>query len=107
MIEFYNRDGGFSNKEHRDLDIQPLGLTAQEKKDLFNFMVALTDPRVKLEMAPFDQPDHFVPNGHPGDRTWVKDSNKDGMADDQFISIPSVGRPKEGILGLKPFNQTF
>ena len=37
---------------------------------LVKFLLALTDPRVKYERAPFDQPEIFVPiDGLAGDNT--------------------------------------
>ena len=58
---------------------------------LIAFMEALTDERVLYRRAPFDHPQLFVPNGHPGDCTVTIDSNADGLADDLMIEIPAVG----------------
>jgi hypothetical protein len=55
------------------------------------FMEALTDERVLYRRAPFDHPQLFVPNGHPGAIGFTLDSNGDGMADDVMIEIPAVG----------------
>jgi hypothetical protein len=55
------------------------------------FMEALTDERVLYRRAPFDHPQLFVPNGHPGNSTVTIDSNGDGLADDLMIEIPAVG----------------
>ena len=55
------------------------------------FLETLTDERVLYRRAPFDHPQLFVPNGHPGDSTQTTDSNGDGLADDQMIMIPAVG----------------
>ena len=41
--------------------------------------------------APFDHPQLFVPNGHPGDGTSTVDADRDGLADDLMIEIPAVG----------------
>src|SRR5437016_4072138 len=55
VVEFYNRGGNFENPE-LDPDIEPLGLTGQEKSDLVAFMKSLTDLRVRFQRAPFDHP---------------------------------------------------
>jgi len=47
-----------------DPDIEPLGLSEQEKGDLVEFMRALTDRRVACHAAPFDHPELVVTNGH-------------------------------------------
>jgi Glycosyl transferase family 2 len=39
------------------------------KADLVAFLESLTDERVRIAAAPFDHPQIFVPNGHPGERT--------------------------------------
>ena len=55
----------------------------------------LTDPRVLHEQAPFDHPQLFVPDGHPGDQSSVTPSgNTNGTptATDELVEIPAVGR---------------
>ena len=52
---------------------------------------ALTDERVRFRRAPFDNPQLFVPNGHPGDETMTEDGDGDGQADDDLVQIPPVG----------------
>jgi len=61
-VDFYNRGGDFPNK-FTDSDVRPLGLTLAEKKALVNFMLAMTDERVRYERAPFDHPAMTLPNG--------------------------------------------
>lgn len=36
------------------------------KADLVAFLKSLTDERVRIAAGPFDHPQIFVPNGHPG-----------------------------------------
>lgn len=93
VVEFYNRGGDFNeqNIANLDPDIERLGLSAQEKSDLVAFLKALTDERVRLEKAPFDHPQLFVPNGHPGNQNSVTNDGK-GQATDQLLEIPAVGR---------------
>jgi cytochrome c peroxidase len=60
------------------------------KADLVEFLKALTDERVRRAAAPFDHPQIFVPNGHPGDENSVAQVNQ--RARDSFQMIPAVGR---------------
>ncbi len=103
VVQFYNRGGdrrgpngndttGFPpNNSNLDPDIQNLGLSDQQQTDLVEFMKALTDERVRDRKAPFDHPELFIPNGHPGNQNSVTpDAN--GKATDQLLRIPAVGR---------------
>ncbi len=58
--------------------------------DLVAFLKSLTDERVRIAAAPFDHPQIFVPNGHPGNATAVTQRN--GQAVDSLIEIPATGR---------------
>lgn len=95
VVEFYNRGGDFSSSTNL---LPPLNLTEQQKEDLVAFMQGLTDDRVRYQKAPFDHPQLFVPNGHPGNQnTVVVDYNvktDDGtkQATDSLLEIPAVGR---------------
>jgi cytochrome c peroxidase len=60
------------------------------KADLVAFLEALTDERVRRAAAPFDHPQLFVPNGHPGDHRSV--AQRHGQAVDSLIEIPATGR---------------
>jgi hypothetical protein len=74
--------------------IEPLGiplLTSEEIDAIVAFLEALTDDRVIYQRAPFDHPQLFVPNGHPGTSVWTTDADGDGLADDLMIEIPAVG----------------
>lgn len=121
VVEFYNRGGnrrgpltgdstGFdhsptwgNNPSNLDVDIQPLGLTAQEQADLVAFLKALTDERVRCEKAPFDHPALANFDGH-----LDRDRNNDGKLDDLIVRLPSVGaggRQAKGLACLKPFHE--
>jgi hypothetical protein len=60
------------------------------KADLVEFLLALTDERVRIAAAPFDHPQLFVPNGHPGSSSAVNQVNR--RAVDSFLEIPATGR---------------
>ena len=95
VIELYSRGGNVAPVTELDgTPIEPLGvpaLTSDEIDALVAFLEALTDERVLYRRAPFDHPQLFVPNGHPGDSTLTVDANGDGLADDLMVEIPAVG----------------
>jgi hypothetical protein len=45
---------------------------------------------VRIAAAPFDHPQLFVPNGHPGNSNFVVQVNR--RAVDSFLEIPATGR---------------
>lgn len=121
VVEFYNRGGnhtsvggnhqhdttGFGpNPSNLDADIEQLHLTSSEQKELVAFMKALTDPRVKNEMAPFDHPSLVLPEGHnePG---WFYDLGPIYSTDNIKV-LPAVGaqgRQPLGLGQLRPFHK--
>ena len=94
-VEFYSRGGSVFPVFALDgTVIEPLGvpsLTSDEIDAIVAFLESLTDERVLYRRAPFDHPQIFVPNGHPGGPRSTTDANKDGLADDIMIEIPAVG----------------
>jgi cytochrome c peroxidase len=110
VVDFYNRGGNFGTATNPDKhpDIQPLGLTNQQKSDLVAFMKTLTDDRVAFEKAPFDHPSLTIPNGHQGNQNAVTPGNSllAAFGVDEVRAIPAVGsggnsRP------LAPFHQVL
>jgi cytochrome c peroxidase len=95
VVELYSRGGNVFPVEAIDgTPIEPLGvptLTSDEIDAIVAFLESLTDERVLYQRAPFDHPQIFVPNGHPGGRRSTTDANKDGLADDIMLEIPAVG----------------
>jgi hypothetical protein len=94
-VEFYSRGGSVFPVLGADgTVIEPLGvplLTTDEVDAIVAFLESLTDERVLYRRAPFDHPQIFVPNGHPGGARQTKDANEDGLADDKMLEIPEVG----------------
>lgn len=113
VMQFYERGGDFHDMNIQDLDpdITDLGLTPAEQDAVVAFMLALTDERVKQEMAPFDHPELLIPNGDKGDQNQVNGSFatilRNGFLDtEQWIPLPAVGaqgRPALGLPGLTAF----
>jgi cytochrome c peroxidase len=92
VVDFYNRGGDFAEKniDNLDIGIRNLGLNEEQKTSLVAFMESLTDERVRYERAPFDHPQLFVTNGHPGDGNAVTDDGT-GQATTTLIELPAVG----------------
>jgi len=101
VIDFYSRGGNFAvaNTVTFDPDVQMLcGLnpnpdplfcnpidraTAEANQNkLVDFLLALTDERVRWEKAPFDHPALAIPNGA---------TIKKGSATDTMLNLPAVG----------------
>jgi hypothetical protein len=106
VVDFYNRGGDFAvnNVDNADIGIRPLGLSEQQKTSLVAFMQSLTDERVRYERAPFDHPQLFITNGHPGDQNAVTDDGS-GQATTTVVELPAVGRnglstPQPNFLGV-------
>jgi cytochrome c peroxidase len=95
VMELYDDGGDFNNPTLAPL-IRPLGLSAEQVRDLIAFLLALSDERVRWQRAPFDHPQLFVPNGE----------SAPGV--DNMIEIPAAGAggaamPRARFLGLNPF----
>lgn len=105
VVELYSRGGNVHPVLATDGTlIEPLGvpsLTPDEIDAIVAFLESLTDERVLFRRAPFDHPQLFVPNGHPGSSSGVTDADGDGLADDRMVEIPAVGA--EGGLPLPGF----
>jgi cytochrome c peroxidase len=107
VVDFYVRGGDFADAERTDLDplLRPVALHERDKADLVEFLIALTDERVRRQSAPFDHPQLLLPAGHPGDQFSVQDDGS-GKAIDTIIEVPAVGRhggaPLTPFLGLDP-----
>jgi cytochrome c peroxidase len=106
VVNFYNRGGDFreNNIDNVDIGIRNLNLTEEQKTSLVAFMQSLTDDRVRFERAPFDHPQLFITNGHPGDQNAVTDDGS-GQATTTLIELPAVGRngistPQPNFLGV-------
>ena len=101
VVDFYNRGGDFAKENSDNLapNIHPLGLTEDQKTDLVEFLLALTDPRVKYEKAPFDHPSITIANGHQVDAWGKLMPDATGKASDIMRAIPAVGAAGGPALG--------
>lgn len=106
VVDFYDRGGDFKNENHDDMDpdIRRLHLTDDEKEELVEFMLALTDDRVLLKRAPFDHPSICMTNGHKSIGRRISRNGSTTKSMDTMECLPSVG--KNGVkrqFALRPF----
>jgi cytochrome c peroxidase len=111
VIDFYARGGDFpiTNGLHRDPLIFDLNvnfgslLVESDKVALVDFMLAMTDERVKFERAPFDHPEIIVPvDGTAPDNTAGRTAM---LSDARFLRVPATGAagrstPLKNFLGI-------
>jgi cytochrome c peroxidase len=113
VIDFYDRGSDFGQQNIHNLDpnIRDLRLSDPQKTDLINFLLSLTDERVRWERAPFDHPALCLPNGQVGDTSKVTETKKgSGEAADIMLCLPATGaggatRPLLPFLGLDPMSR--
>ena len=95
VIEAYARHGNFSSATlHFHLNaVQATLSSAQNTADLTNFLLSLTDERVRYQRAPFDHPQLIVKHGHAGNELQVTAGNplSPVLAQDEQLVIPAVG----------------
>lgn len=89
VVDFYSRGAGDDNPARPRAPV--LNLSEENKEALVAFLKGLTDERVRLDKAPFDHPQLFVTNGHPGNTSSVTNDGT-GKATDTLLEIPAVGR---------------
>ncbi len=100
--------GNSPNHWNPDMHAGLIFAAAVDRNAVRAFLSALTDDRVRYERAPFDHPQLFVPNGHPGDHQRVDLSASDsGLAREDILVVPAVGKsgraaPLESFYDLLP-----
>lgn len=99
VLDFYDTGGDFARGTNptKAPALVPLMLDGDKIKRLIAFLLSLTDDRVRLQQAPFDHPQLFVPNG----------DNPAGT--DTTTEIPATGTngsatPVARFLNLNPFS---
>jgi hypothetical protein len=106
-IDFYNRGGDFNelNEHDRPLIIRKLGLTEAEIDSLIDFLLSLTDERVRWEKAPFDRPELPVPEDYEPTPAGHPKRHGGAALPSQFKvleAIGAAGRAAEGLGPLRP-----
>jgi cytochrome c peroxidase len=103
VLDFYTRGGDFHehNIDNLDADVDRMdGMNEVGKREIVDFLLALTDERVRWEKAPFDHPELVVPNGSPGDSSVVQCGASSTC--DELIRLPPVGAAGRAAAGLPP-----
>ena len=111
VVDFYTRGGDFHefNLDNLDSDIDTIdGMTETGKQEIVDFLLALTDDRVRWEKAPFDHPELFVSNGSPGDSNSITcpAGSSTTATCDTLMRLPQVGaagRAAESLPALGTF----
>ncbi len=108
LMVAYNAGNLFRVENINDMppDILPLNLASSEEDAIVAFLLTLTDERVRNQSAPFDHPQLFIPNGHPGDQFSVTNDGS-GKATDNLTELVAVGSsggsPIVPFLNANPF----
>jgi cytochrome c peroxidase len=95
VIEFYDRQGDFGDVNIGELDrnLVFIDLDDTDEDPLVEFLLSLTDERVRIQAKPFDHPQLVVPNGGT-------------LANEVNLVVPAVGaagdanHPLDTFLGL-------
>jgi hypothetical protein len=74
---------------------------------IVKFLLKLTDERVRWEMAPFDHPQLFLPNGHQADANGnligTHPTLGAGYANEIIMELPAVGAAGRSSLPAGPY----
>ncbi|MFZ9090687.1 MAG: cytochrome-c peroxidase, partial [Planctomycetaceae bacterium] len=102
VVEFYVRGGNFPKTNAADLhpdigEISELQENPQAVSYLVEFLMHLTDERVRYQAAPFDHPELYLPLGHAGVEY--------GKLLDHIVVLPATGRDGGG--RLHSFEETL
>lgn len=109
VVDFYVRGADFHELNLANLDPIVSGVPGMRgdeelKTELVDFLLALTDERVRWEKAPFDHPQLLVPDGH--EHRIEGNPKRTRVLADRIREIPAVGalgRQPQGLPPLKPF----
>lgn len=95
VIQFYGRHGNYtSDTLHFHLNgFSTLLNPSQNITDLTNFLISLTDERVRYQRAPFDHPQLTVTHGHVGNELQINPGHplNVNLGEDQLLVIPAIG----------------
>ena len=97
VVEFYARGGNFAANNIANLDprIQQIGKLQNNptnQRQVVDFLLSLTDERVRFNRAPFDHPELVLNAGAPGGELGIlADLTIAGQSADATIDLPATG----------------
>lgn len=92
VVDFYDRGGDFPPAARL---ITPIGLSAQQKRDLVAFLRELTDPRVAQELPPFDRPTLWSESAHASQKIGNASPGDGGVVPRAHALEPAIlGSPR-------------
>jgi cytochrome c peroxidase len=100
-VQFYARHEDYADQNDPNMDVgsnMVVNISDPDVDLLVNFLISLTDERVRWEQAPFDHPQLFIPNGHPASGTHPVLGAS--YLPDNYITLPAVGAAGRQALGL-------
>jgi cytochrome c peroxidase len=102
VVQFYARGSDFAIQNQDNLDAGVAGVPLLQTStvavsDVVEFLRHLTDPRVRLQSAPFDHPELVLPHGH------TVTTGSEPL--DNFFILPATGQ--SGGLPLGTFEQAL
>jgi cytochrome c peroxidase len=102
VVQFYARGSDFAIQNQDNLDAGVAGVPLLQGStvavgDVVEFLKHLTDPRVRIQSAPFDHPELILPHGFT--------STPNGEPLDDFFVLPATG--KTGGLPFGTFEQAL
>jgi len=104
VIDFYVRAGDWTDDNLVNVDgrLAQVAIHDGDEPPLVDFLLSLTDERVRNAEAPFDHPQIFVPNGHVGPPLDCRQEGEPLYACDDLLEIPAVGAAGRSAEGLPP-----
>jgi len=107
VLDFYHRQGDFGDLNVADISpaLAAVEFNAAEADSIVQFLLSLTDERVRQERAPFDHPQLFVPTGTPGTSLRLACANGAAGCEtrEEIPAVGARGRPAAGLPPLRPF----
>ncbi len=94
VVDFYARGGDF-NAPNKDNNVRPRNLNNQQRADLVAFISRpLTDPRVRLELPPFDRPTLYTESTRVPQVSGTGRAGAGGLVPQVYaIEPPLAGNP--------------
>lgn len=96
VLEFYIRGGNHETTGKHFGTVFPqvaMRFDPALRQALLDFLLSLTDERVRYERAPFDHPELVIPHGHVGDAFATNAAHPlaPDLAADEYWVVPAVG----------------